>query len=369
MSISRTIQSSLAIALFLALPNILTLSASGAPRPIKIQLAVTHKAPTRAAATPTTVRRSHLATHSRCSVRSRSSLSYNYPVKPFKQQHRIRGYFGDPRTPRGRKVRYVPGAAGIFNFHNGVDIIAAAHAPVYPVVSGVVARVEADNVIVNTSGGRWFQYYHLTPAVQSGQYVTAYKTVLGRVFASHLHVHLTEAIGSSAINPLAPGHLGPYRDETAPVVDGVRFTDGRGRRADPLHLKGIVRITTAAHDIPALPVEGDWPGLGVTPATIAWELRTSAGRVVVPRRTITDFRRTEPRNEGFWKTYAVGTRQNKYGEKVLRKVRLVGLFSFNLTPSGLDTRTAPNGTYTLIVRVADTCGNNGSFSAQITIKN
>jgi hypothetical protein len=359
----------LAIALCVILPGLLALSARGALRPTKIQLAVTRKTPARAAATPTTVRWSYLATHSRCSARSRSSLSYNYPVKPFKQQHRIRGYFGDPRTPLGRKVRYVPGAAGIFNFHNGVDIIAAAHAPVYPVGSGVVARVEADNVIVNTSGGRWFQYYHITPAVQSGQYVTAYKTILGRVFASHLHVHLTEAVGSNAINPLAPGHLGPYRDKTAPVVDGVRFTDSRGQTANPLRLRGIVLITAAAHDIPALPVEGDWPGLGVTPATIAWGLRTAAGRVVIPRRTITDFRRTEPRNESFWKTYAAGTRQNKYGERVLRKVRLVGLFSFNLTPSGLDTRTLPNGAYKLTVRAADTCGNNGSFSAQITIKN
>ena len=353
----------------MVLPGLLALSARGAPELIVFHPTTTVEPAPQIAAAAKITRQSQLARHSRCNASSNGPLSYNYPVKPFARQHPIRGYYGDPRTPTGKHAAFAPGARGPFNFHNGVDIIAAAQTPVYPVVSGVVTRVEADNVIVNTSGGRWFQYYHITPAVQSGQYVTAYKTILGRVFASHLHVHLTEAVGSNAINPLAPGHLGPYRDKTAPVVDGVRFTDSRGQTASPLGLKGIVRVTTTAHDIPALPVEGDWPGLGVTPATIAWGLRTAAGRVVIPRGTITDFRRTEPRNESFWKTYAAGTRQNKYGERVLRKVRLVGLFSFNLTPSGLDTSTLPNGAYKLTVRAADTCGNNGSFSAQITIKN
>lgn len=224
-------------------------------------------------------------------------------------------------------------------------------------------------MIVQTSGGRWFQYYHITPAVQAGQYVTAYKTVLGYVLATHLHVHLTEVIGGRVQNPLAPGHLEPYRDKTAPVIDSVRVTKSRDRRANPLRLKGIVHISADAHDMPALPVQGNWAGLGVTPATISWELRGRKGSVVVPRQTVADFRRTEPLNGHFWKTFAAGTRQNKYGDKDLRKVKLVGLFSFNLTPSGLDTRTAPNGTYRLIVKAADTCGNSGSLSAQIEIKN
>jgi murein DD-endopeptidase MepM/ murein hydrolase activator NlpD len=360
MSTSRTIQSSLALALCLVLPNILTLSANAAPSPIKTA--------SHAAATPTIVRRSHLAGHSRCSAGSRNSLSYNYPIKPFRQQHPIRGYFGDPRTLVGRRAVFAPGAPGPFNFHTGVDIVAAANAPVYPVVSGV-ASVNPDNVVVNTNDGRRFQYYHLTPAVRPGQYVAAYKTVLGYVLATHEHVHLIEVRGSTIQNPLAPGHLEPYRDKTAPVVDRVRFTDSRSRRANPLRLKGVVRIAADAHDMPAMPVLSNWPGLGVTAATIAWELRRLDGRVVVPSQTVADFRQTEPGNQDFWKIYAAGTHQNKFGYRSLQRVRRVGLYSYNLTPSGLNTRTLPNGVYKLTVRAADTCGNNGSLSAQITIKN
>jgi hypothetical protein len=264
---------------------------------------------------------------------------------------------------------FAPGAPGPFNFHNGVDIVAAADAPVYPVVSGVVTRVGSDNVVVNTSGSRWFQYYHITPAVQSGQYAVAYKTVLGYVLASHEHVHLIEVDGSTVQNPVAPGHLEPYRDKTVPVVDGVHFTGNRGRQANPLRLKGNIHIAADAHDMPAVPVLSNWPGLGVTAAVVAWKLQASNGSVVIARQKVADFRQTEPGNQDFWKIYAAGTHQNKFGYRSLQRVRRVGLYSYNLTPSGLDTRTLPNGVYKLTVRAADTCGNNGSLSAQITIKN
>lgn len=263
---------------------------------------------------------------------------------------------------------FAPGAPGPFNFHNGVDIMAAANAPVYPVVSGV-ASVRPDNVIVSSSNGRWFQYYHLWPSVHSGQYVVAYKTVLGRVRATHEHVHLTEAMGSRIQNPLAPGHLEPYRDKTAPMVDEVHFRNSQGRRADSSRLRGVIQVAADSHDMPALPLLENWPGLGVTPAAVAWELRSSNGRVVVARRTIADFRQSEPGNQDFWKIYAAGTRQNKFGYRSFQRIKQAGLFSYNLTPSGLDTRTLSNGVYTLTVRAADTCGNSGSLSEQITIKN
>ena len=192
---------------------------------------------------------------------------------------------------------------------------------------------------------------------------------MGYIQAPYGHVHLTEGDGRTVHNPLDPGHLEPYRDRTVPVVSKVRFTDSEGRPADPLQLEGSIDITADAHDMPALPIVGAWPGLGVTPALVEWELRASDGSVVIPPTTVADFRQTEPPNEDFWKIYATGTHQNKYGSPNLQQVRLVGRYSFNLTPSGLDTRTLPNGAYMLTVEAADTCGNNGSLSERIAIAN
>jgi hypothetical protein len=313
------------------------------------------------------VRRSIEARLSSCDKSSTGSLSYHYPIKPFDRQHAIRGYFGDPRTP-GKDAVYAPGGNGPFNFHSGVDIVAAGGTPVYSVVSGVtIAR--SDNVKVYTKDKRRFQYYHILPSVRSGRHVVAYKTVIGYVLASHQHVHLTEVDRGVVQNPLAPGHLEPYRDRTAPVVDAVHLTDEQGQEAEPLQLQGVVHISAEAHDMPALPVEGDWPGLGVTPAAVEWNLTATNGQAVIPWRTIADFRRTEPPNEDFWNVYAPGTHQNKFGSPDVEKVRLVGLYSYNLTQGDLDTRNLPDGSYTLTVRAADTCGNAGSLSEQVAIAN
>jgi hypothetical protein len=305
---------------------------------------------------------------SRCDAPAVGSLSYDFPVKPFKRQHPIRGYFGDPRTRSDKNAVYAPGAPGPFNFHAGIDIVTTTGTPVYPVVSGV-ASAGYDNVIVRSADGRVFQYYHIWPQIRSSQYVFAYKTVLGKTQPHFGHVHLTEIDNGEVHNPLDPGHLRPYRDETVPVVDKVRFTTRQGKKADPLQLEGSVDISVDGHDMPALPIIGDWQGLGVTPPVVEWDLRAADGSVAVARRTARDFRQTEPSNADFWKLYAAGTHQNKYGEHFPEKVRIVGRYVFNLTPDGLETHAYANGTYLLTVRVADTCGNRSSLSTPVTIEN
>ncbi len=246
--------------------------------------------------------------------------------------------------------------------------MAADGTPVYSVVSGL-AIAHQGNVKVYTNNDRRFQYYHISPSIKAKQCVVAYKTVIGHIQAPHGHVHLIEVDGKTIRNPLAPGHLEPYHDKTAPVVDGVHFSDDQGRLVDSSQLKGVIYVTTNAHDMPALPILHDWPGLGVTPATVTWELHSTDGRVVIRSQTVADFRRTDPGNQDFWKIYAAGTHQNKYGDKNLRRVRQVGLYSYNLTPSGLDTRTLLNGTYVLTVKASDTYANHGSRSESITIAN
>ena len=112
-----------------------------------------------------------------------SSLAYHWPVKPFNSPHPIRGTFGDPRiVSNGEPFGWTgPGESAAHSFHNGVDIVAAPGTPVYPVVSGWVARAKPGEIVIDTYDGRAFQYYHLNkaPAVRLGRHVVADRTVLG----------------------------------------------------------------------------------------------------------------------------------------------------------------------------------------------
>jgi murein DD-endopeptidase MepM/ murein hydrolase activator NlpD len=59
---------------------------------------------------------------------SKWAVSYGWPVKPFDQQHPVRGFFGDPRI----------GAAGGTSFHFGIDVSAADGTSVFAVTAGTV---------------------------------------------------------------------------------------------------------------------------------------------------------------------------------------------------------------------------------------
>jgi hypothetical protein len=309
------------------------------------------------------------AVDSPCDHPRRSPLAYSWPVKPFDVQHPIRGFFGDPRTVgRERLGSDRRGSPGSFTFHNGVDVYAPGGTPVYPVVSGVAHVKSGDRVSVTTGDGRTFQYVHITPVVQPGEPVVAYRTVLGTVKPVFHHVHLTELDHFTAHNPLDPGHLEPYRDHTVPEVDGLSFANGEGVALNPRRLFGRVQITAQAEDVTPLPVPGHWLGFPVTPALITWQLATAGGRVVL-HAIAADFRHTEPLNLDFWSTYAAGTYQNFPDFTHHLYWRVPGRYLFDLTPTFLHTARLRNGVYRISVGAADTCGNRSILTEAIRIDN
>jgi hypothetical protein len=295
-------------------------------------------------------------------------LVYHWPIKPFAQEHAIRGYFGDPRTvgleALGADHR---GSLGSFTFHGGVDISAPPGTPVYPVVSGIAHVRSGDFVSVTTDDGRTFQYFHIQPAVGPGQPVTAGRTVLGRVKRVWKHVHLGEIDHFRVHNPLDPGHLEPYRDHTIPDVAGLTFTASDGSALAPTGLHGLIQIVADAHDLPAMPVPGHWFDFPVTPALITWSLTLQDHLIL--RRTVVDFRHTRPAERDFWRVYAPGTYQNFPDFDHHFFWRRPGRYLFNLTPTPLDTRLLANGMYTITVTAADTCGNQGRLIQTLTVNN
>jgi len=299
-----------------------------------------------------------------------SALAYGWPLKPFNQAHPIRGNFGDPRTVF--QSAFQPDGLfgeGAFSFHNGLDISAAPGQAVYPVVSGVAHVADMASVIVRSSQGRVFKYMHITPVVYDGQWVNAYKTVLGHVDGVAGHVHFSEIDRSIVVNPLGLRHLQPYRDTTKPKVASVLLLGPNGRELKSRGATGTVELAAQIFDSPALPVPGSWFGYPVAPAYVYWSLASSTGKFIVFPKTIADFRYTVPPNGAFWRVYARGTYQNKprFGNQQFRT--LPGRFEFRLTQKPLDTRKLPDGAYSVRVVAEDTAGNRAIHTETITVCN
>ena len=277
------------------------------------------------------------------------SGSYGWPVKPFDRAHPIRGGFGDPRTvfqgPRSEET--IRESSGSFSFHQGLDISAPDGSPIYAVSSGTVVRAHGGRVTVECGNGRTFQYWHIEPAARVGQRATAGKTLLGFVQPKREHVHLTHLENGRAVNPLAPKRLAPYGDETTPDVRGISI---RRRGA-------LVAFAAEAVDMPSLPVPGRWHGFPVSPSLVTWRIEDAAGRVVVASRSARDVRRTVPKNDRFWNTFARGTHQNWPVFDGRKERGMTGRYLFKLSARPFDTGTLRDGSYVVVVTAQDTAGN------------
>lgn len=301
-----------------------------------------------------------------------SGQSFGYPVKPFNEEHPIRGNFGDPRMQFSGPptLDTVLHGSGKFLFHQGVDISAPNDTAVYPVVDGTVTVVDLAKEWVRVdSGRREFEYWHIRPLVRVGQAVQAQQTVLGHITRPAHHVHLTEYENGRVVNPLAPGGLAPYHDSTKPAVRSIalRPTD-TGPALLPTFVRGSVEIVVDAADMPTMPVPGAWHGMPTTPALISWSIKRAGGRTVVPERIGVDFRTTVPGTAAFWHVYARGTYQNMtvFGRHYSYLQR--GDYLFKLA-SQFDTRSLRDGVYDLFVTARDIRGNTDSQSLRFTVHN
>jgi hypothetical protein len=176
-----------------------------------------------------------------------------WPLQPFDQQHAIRAGINELRPA---------------NFHVAVDIQAQNFQPVYAIQSGYASIRYPGTGDVNVDVGS-FYYWHINPAVSNGQYVTAYKTVIGQVLNGFYHVALSEGNTNDYLNPLRPGgSLRPYTDTEAPVIGIPRiFSDGR--------------VIVAAFDPQSFVATGfpyETPVLA--PSSLGWRLYDSHGRAL-----------------------------------------------------------------------------------------
>ena len=276
--------------------------------------------------------------------------AYPWPLKPFNEQHPVRGNFDDPRISEGA------GAAIEESFHFGIDISAPDLTPVYSVSPGV-AYPRGNRVTVRDRVGHSFAYWHIYPVVARYQKIRTHQ-LLGYIVHGYGHVHFGEQIGMTWVNPLRRGALTPYDDWTRPSVENVRFTSGDAPM-DPLAVAGVVDVVTDAYDTPPIAPPPPWSDARLSPALIRW--RMLAGPEALERwRTAVDFRWSLLPQADFTLVYAPGTRQNRANRP--------GRYSYYLLHDW-DTTALPNGAYRLQVEAADTRGNVGSYVLPFVVAN
>jgi hypothetical protein len=281
--------------------------------------------------------------------------SYGWPVRPFHRPHAIRGAFGDPR------VGLAPAGVGLtHSFHTGVDVVAADGTPVYATLTGSVLLDPKNPFVVwvRDGHGTTFSYWHVVPAVHSGEHATRYQTVVGHVQKPWGHVHFAEIHDGVFLNPLRPDAMGPYSDRTVPEVTAVTLEhDARAVPLDRAH--GSLDIVAQVDDPPAHPIAPPWGGLSVMPAEVRW-------RVTGPRgagtrwATAVDYTKTIPDGASFGLVYAQWTRQNHPDQPGRYRVYL---------SHALSTDKLPNGLYRVEVEASDLCGNRSTSSAWLSLEN
>ena len=280
---------------------------------------------------------------------------YGWPVRPFHRAHAIRGSFGDPR------IGLAPSGVGLtYAFHTGVDVVAADGTPVYATLTGtVMLSRKSENVVWILDGrGTTFSFWHVVPAVHSGDSVTAYETIIGHVQKPWGHVHFAELRDRVYLNPLRAGAMGPYTDHTPPEVATVTLE----HRAHPVPLDrahGSLDVIAQVDDPPAHAIAAPWDGLAVMPAEVRWRLRGPDG-AGTDWATALDYTRTIPSGASYGRIYAQWTRQNHPDKQGRYRVYL---------SHGLPTRDMPAGRYRVEVEASDLCGNRTSASAWLSLDN
>jgi murein DD-endopeptidase MepM/ murein hydrolase activator NlpD len=175
-----------------------------------------------------------------------------WPLRPFHQQHPLRAGLNERRPA---------------NMHKGVDIQAQDGTPVYAMQPGTASVVAAGTPDERVQVGNYL-YWHVRHRVQTGQFVSAYHTVVGTIINGAGHLHLSELSGALLLNPLRPGGrvLSPWTDTQAPVIGLPQSQGGRVtvQVFDPQSFRALIKYRT--------PV--------LAPAALAYRAWDAAGRDV-----------------------------------------------------------------------------------------
>ena len=274
--------------------------------------------------------------------------SYGWPLQPFDKQHPVRSFFDDPRQE----------GAEAASFHFGIDISAPDGTSVYAVADGTV-RLQPDAVaLVADTGDRVFSYWHVTTLVADQSHVSA-GTAIATIKPGFGHVHFAEIHNGQYVNPLRPGGIAPYVDDTSPTIVTLFAATGTHKLALDA-LAGRLDLLADSYDTPPAPLPAPpWNLTRVAPALVRWRL-VPEGAAGAPWHTAVDFRSYLAPRTKFSDVYAPWTTLNRPG----RPARLVYYLA-----RGWDSTRLPDGRYRLQVAVFDSQGNSARSGVWVMIRN
>jgi hypothetical protein len=286
---------------------------------------------------------------------SYANAAYGWPIKPFNQQHPVRGQLNDPRM-NGDTFD----SSTSFTFHSGIDIATPDGTAVYAVTPGRVHYLDPSAIAVRRAGvAVVFEYWHIIPVVKNRALVKRHE-LLGYVELGRGHVHFAQKENGSYVNPLRRGGLTPYTDTKPPTIKSISYyTGGVSRDLNSAVVSGEIRIIVNAYDTPQL--SSNWPQAVVTPAWIGWQLFDARGLMVEHKHR--DF----GRKLYFVKAadiFAPGTLKNG----IKRGLFVAGNYNYWVGPERNTTRVE-GGAYRLVVTVADVRDNQTTETVYFTVAN
>ena len=156
------------------------------------------------------------------------------------------------------------------------------------------------------------------------------------------HVHFTELANGRPVNPLAPGHMGPYGESSAPELDSVSFRVGESaREALPESVSGRIVPVVRVGVRPRAGPSRACGSLTVAPALIVLEHieRAETLRDRDPAACCAfEHPHLDSREPRLLDLLARGSRQNAATFGIQRAWRTPGTYLYRLTRTPLDTR-------------------------------
>ncbi len=169
------------------------------------------------------------------------SAGYQWPIKPFNEQHFVSATFCENRPSSD-------GTNQIDHFHNAIDIPLSSGGDVYAIEAGSVVSITREGYSAWIRVGR-YNYLHVTPLAELdvNDYVQKGQLVGHTNYANH--VHLIDGYYPDYINPLRPEGIAPFEDSYLPTVASVKFyIDGTTTAFPGNKISGKVDMVVRLYD-------------------------------------------------------------------------------------------------------------------------
>ncbi|MBD3224871.1 MAG: T9SS type A sorting domain-containing protein [Caldithrix sp.] len=268
-------------------------------------------------------------------ISTQSGNAYQWPLKPFDQQHEISGTFCENR-PSGSVLRH--------HFHNAIDIPLSEDGKVYAIVAGYVTGIVRKGYSAYIRVGR-YNYLHVNPLVSLdvNDYVEKDQLVGYTNYANH--IHLIDGEYPNYINPIREGGIAPFEDPFLPTVQYIKFFQDRSTfEFDEGKVTGKVDIVARLYDRTDNGALGSNNGI----YRAGFQIYDSSGTQAVTNAVVPYQFDARPSNSYIKNVYFKGSDLSTYIYTLTNKV------NYN---SYWNTDDFEKGTYRIKVFTEDTRGN------------